>query len=204
MQTQQIVVDRSKALELYRAYKKHAHYSTPIDREVMRAYQELSHGRLVIKALESVATAGVKTEGVDAGFPKLALCRADAPTCKVEMSSDGGATMHAGDIEPRSRWRFGGGVVQSRNVFSFPKGTFPEPKRERRWRGEAITPIVPIHMRPKRGLSNYHILFEAEWTKIAPVDPFLLRRIGKADLWLVVAMWELTSIERAALSARIT
>jgi hypothetical protein len=203
MQTQQIVVDRSKALELYRAYKKHAHYSTPIDREVMRAYQELSHGRLVIKALESVATAGVKTEGADAGFPKLALCRADAPLCKVEMGGEGTAIMYAGDIQPRTRWRSGSGVIQSRNVFSFPKGTFTT-RSSSRWRGEAITPIVPIHMRPKRGLSNYHILFEAEWTKIAPVDPFLLRRIGKADLWLVVAMWELTSIERAALSARIT
>ncbi len=52
--------------------------------------------------------------------------------------------------------------------------------------------------------SNYHILWEAEWTKIVPRDPYLLRRIGQADLWLVVAAWNLTEVERAALSTRIT
>ena len=36
-----------------------------------------------------------------------------------------------------------------------------------------------------------------------PRDPYLLRRIGKADLWLVVASWELTEVEMAALSTRV-
>jgi hypothetical protein len=31
MNVERIEVDRKKALELYRAYKKHQHYSTPID-----------------------------------------------------------------------------------------------------------------------------------------------------------------------------
>jgi hypothetical protein len=31
----------------------------------------------------------------------------------------------------------------------------------------------------------------------------LLRRIGRADLWLVVAGWDLTEVERAALSTRL-
>ena len=34
-------------------------------------------------------------------------------------------------------------------------------------------------------------------------DHTLLRRIGKADLWLVVAAWELTLVEQAALAARV-
>lgn len=205
MDTQQIVVDRAKAKELYQKYKTHAHWSSPLDQEVMRAYQLLAAGRLVIKAIESVAKAGLKTEGVDAGFPKLALVRADAPTCKVEMRGNGGALMHAGDTVPRSRgWQQGGGTQQSANVFVFAGGTFSGPLPRARWSGEAITPMVPIHMRPKRALQNYHILFEAEWTKIAPVDPFLLRRIGRSDLWAVCAMWELSEVERAVLSSRIT
>lgn len=203
MDTQQIVLDRNKAKELYQAYKKHQHYSTPVDQEVMRAYQLLAQGRLVIKAIESVKAAGLKTEGVDAGFPKLALVRADAPSCKVQMVGNGSMTMHAGDVEPRSRgWRQGGGTQQSGNCFVFPAGTFAVPK-ENRWRGEAITPIVPLTMRPKRALSAYHILYEAEWTRIAPVDPFLLRRIGRSDLWAVCAMWELSEVERAVLSTRV-
>src|SRR5258708_4807132 len=43
---------------------------------------------------------------------------------------------------------------------------------------EAIVPLVPVHLRPKRGLENYHILWEAEWTRVVPRDPMLLRRIG--------------------------
>lgn len=204
MDTIPVEVDRQRALELYREYKKHAHYSKPIDRECQRAYQLLAKGRLVIRALESVRLAGVKATGTDAGFPKLALCRADAVSCKVSMSSDGSAAMHAGDVTPRSRWRFDAGVVQSRNCFSFPAGTFVAPSGNRRWRGEALVPVPPLNLRPRRGLTNYHVLWEAEWTRIAPADPFLLRRIGKADMWLVVAMWELTPVEKAALATRLT
>lgn len=203
MDTQAVVLDRDKAKELYQQYKKHQHYSTPIDHEVMRAYQLLAQGRLVVKAIESMTKAGLKTEGVDKGFPVLGLVRADAPSCKVSLSSNGSGYMHASDVEPRSQnWRKGGGLVQSKNLFSFPAGTFVTP-RENRWRGEAITPLVPIHLRPKRGLANYHILFEAEWSRIPPSDPFLLRRIGRSDLWVVTAMWDLTEIERAVLATRV-
>jgi len=64
-------------------------------------------------------------------------------------------------------------------------------------------PIIPGYLRPKRGLQNYHILWEAEWSRGVPVDPYLLRRIGQGDLWLVVAAWELTEVERAAMSTRV-
>jgi hypothetical protein len=67
---------------------------------------------------------------------------------------------------------------------------------------EAIVPIIPVHLRPKRGLANYHILWEAEWTKRYPVDPYLLRRLG-GDAWLVVAAWDLTDVERAVMSSRL-
>ncbi len=63
-------------------------------------------------------------------------------------------------------------------------------------------PIIPVHLRPKRGLVNYHILWEAEWTKTYPADPYLLRRFG-GDAWLVVAGWELTDVERAVMSQRV-
>jgi hypothetical protein len=203
MQTIAVEIARKRARDLYRAYKGHAHHSKPVDDECRRAYQLLAQGRLIIKAIESVGLAGVKTEGADAGFPKLALCRADALSCKINMNQNGSATMHAGDTEPRSRERWGSGIYQSRNVFSFPIGTFTQTKQQR-WRGEALLPTPPVHLRPKRGLANYHVLWEAEWTKSVPHDPMLLRRIGRADLWLVVASWELTEVERAVLSTRIS
>jgi hypothetical protein len=84
--------------------------------------------------------------------------------------------------------------------FQFPRGSFSDTG----WHNaEATVPLIPIQHRPRRGLANYHVLWEAEWKKAVPVDPFLLRRVGKADLWAVVAMWDLSEVERAALATRL-
>lgn len=188
MQTEAITLDRAKARDLYRAYKKHKHYSEPIDDEIRRAYQLLAQGRLIIKALESIKAAGLG----DDGFPKLALCRADRSSCQVSIYHNGSSDMSADGART--------GKVGSL-LFHFPADTFPRSRAK--WNGRALLPPVPLHLRPKRGLANYHILWEAEWQPVPPRDPFLLRRIGKADMWLVVAMWDLTEVERAALAARL-
>ncbi|MPZ36632.1 MAG: hypothetical protein GEU95_00990 [Rhizobiales bacterium] len=198
MQTVEVKLDRKQARELYRTYKKHSHYSEPIDWEVQRAYQMIAQGRMVIRAIESIKQAGVDEKGL----PKLAIARATQKTCVLRTSRDGSFTMGDG----RSQWR-------NRNLISFPAGSlsFPETPvyrgKEIVWyrtpSGEAVLPLIPIHLRPKRGLESYHVLWEAEWTPLPPTDPFLLRRIGKADLWVVVAAWDLTAVEKAALSTRI-
>jgi hypothetical protein len=203
MHTVPIDIDRHKARSLYREYRKHVHWSTPIDRECQRAYQFLALGRLVIQALESVKAAGVNTEGEGVGFPKLALCRADAVSCACSLTFRGGCTMTPDDTRPRFRWRADNALINWRNVMSWPDGTFALNPSVRRTRAVALVPTPPLHLRPKRGLANYHILWEAEWTKRPPNDPLLLRRIGQGDLWLVVAQWDLTPVERAALSTRV-
>ena len=184
-----VTISADAARDLWRAYKKHQHYSTPIDREVMAAYQKLAQGKLVIKALESIATAGAD----DRGLPKLAIVRADAKVCHLSMRNDGSGTMTTGGRTS--------GFGPSNSVrFQFPKGTF----LAGRWRdAESLVPHVPLHLRPKRAMQNYHVLFEADWTKAPPIDPFLIRRLGRGDLWLVLAMWDLTEVERSALASRL-
>lgn len=203
METTHVTVDRDEAERLYRKYKEHRAYSSPIDWEIQRTYQLLSKGKLVIRALESIVKAGVDEKGL----PKLALTSTTAKTCHLERNVDGSATMSSSSNLWRSakpstfKWRAGS--------FTFPHDTFPmenwyrPPQRGRTSKHAAQLPLVPIHLRPKRGLANYHILWEAEWEPIPPRDPYLLRRIGKADLWLVVAHWDLTEVERAALSTRV-
>ncbi|HVG51613.1 MAG TPA: hypothetical protein VM867_08275 [Xanthobacteraceae bacterium] len=186
-----VTIAAETARELYRAYQKHRHYSTPIDREVMSAYQKLAQGRLVIKALESIATAGAN----ELGLPKLAIARADATVCNLRSYGDGSAVMFTG---PRITARRANATRTIR--FDWPAGTFPG----NGWRdATAIVPVPPLHLRPKRAMQNYHTLFEAEWRKAPPSDPFLLRRLGKGDLWVVLAMWDLTPVEKAALAARL-
>lgn len=198
MDTQNVVMSRSEARDLYREYKKHLHYSQPIDREVMRAYQLLAQGRLVIKALDSIVKAGVN----DDGLPKLAIAHATATDCRLQLSAAGAARFDSRNVRVYKRhdddtW------ISERAFFAFPRDSFPRPHRNQRWSARALVPLIPIHLRPRRGLASYHILWEAEWYNAVPGDPFLLRRIGKADLWAVVAMWDLTDVERAALATRL-
>jgi hypothetical protein len=192
MNTETIELDRTKARELWRDYKKHAHYSAPIDQEVMRAYQAIAQGKVVIRALASITAAGLG----DDGLPKLALARADQPWCWCWGDADGSAllTTHP---EASSWWR---PDRFARHNARFPAGSFPFTERKS---GKALVPQIPLPLRPKRALQNYHVLFEAEWAALPPVDPMLLRRVGKADLWVVCAAWDLTPIEQAALAARL-
>lgn len=185
MQTVPIEVPKSEALRLYREYKKHQHYSTPLDDEIRRAYQLIAQGKLVIRALESIKLAGLGPNGL----PKLAICRADTQRIACRVWSDGSANMDA--ESPNWRQRVG---------FNFLRGTFDS---KRVANGTSTAPPIPVHLRPKRGLQNYHILWEAEWTPVPPGDPYLLRRIGKSDMWLVVAAWDLTAVEKAALATRL-
>jgi hypothetical protein len=197
METTHITVDKAEAEALYRKYKEHKAYSTPIDYEIQRTYQLLAKGRTVIKALESIAKAGVDEKGL----PKLAIASATAKACYLQRDKNGAAIMASTD-NPRAL----SNVFRWMN-FSFPAETFPwnwdKKYRTGRSHHKAQLPIIPVYLRPKRGLANYHVLWEAEWEPIPPRDPYLLRRIGKADLWLVVAHWDLTEVERAALATRV-
>lgn len=185
MNVERIAVDKEKARELYREYKKHQHYSAPIDAEIQRAYKMLARGRTVIQAIKSIESAGLG----DDRRPKLAIARADADVCMWRSEQGGGRFVSGAHWrEPRTRTK------TFRVKIPGVSYTFPD--------GKAIVPLIPIHLRPKRGLANYHIFWEADWQYV-PKDPYLLRRIG-GDMWLVVAAWDLTEVERAAMATRIS
>ncbi len=187
-----IGMTKERARELWQDYKKHQHYEAPMNYEIARTYELIAKGRVIIKALESIVAAGLNADGL----PKLALARADHPSCFATMDNQGGCRMFSS--ADRRNWPR---ENASRNVlFKFANGSFPS----RHWKtAEALRPDIPLHLKPKRGLQNYHVLWEAEWTPVPTHDPYLLRRIGKADLWLVVAAWDLTEVERAVLGARM-
>ena len=196
MQTETITLDRFEAAKLFRKYREHRHNlgkPNPADLEVERAYKAIAAGKVVIRALESIRLAGL---GAD-GLPKLALVRADAERCWCEMNSAGGAVQSVAEWPRPSRYT----NTIPNDRFRFPAGTWPRPARG--FRASAVVPLIPPDIRPARALQNYHILFEAVWHPEPPRDPMLLRRIGKADLWLVLGAWDLTEVERGAMATRI-
>jgi hypothetical protein len=180
-------MDRSEARELYEKYRSAVHFGGPVDREIARTYRLIGQGKVIIRALESVKSAGLDEEGL----PKLAIIRADQRECHLYLGFRGSAT-----FSPRqdAYWCAPGRV-------ELPDGTFPQ-RQSGLSNRKAVVPMIPAHLRPQHSLANYHILWEADW-HIVPRDPILLRRLSKGDLWLVVAAWNLTEVERAALQARV-
>jgi len=69
-------------------------------------------------------------------------------------------------------------------------------------RARALVPMIPPKFRPTAKLSNYHIMFEAVWKPVPPVDPFLLKHLG-GTLYVVLAQWDLTPLEQAVLAGRL-
>lgn len=174
------MIDREAAAALYRKYCEHRAYQRPHDAEIAAIYKHIARGRTVIRALESIRVAGLNAEG----FPKLAIAPAHMTSC---VWRPGRHSCTFGSRYPRANARSNVVRMEWQGLSST------------RYEGEATVPLIPIHLRPKRGIQNYHILWEAEWTKRYPVDPYLLRRFG-GDAWLVVAAWDLTDVERAVMS----
>jgi hypothetical protein len=199
MQLETLGISREQAGELYRKYMTHRAYSEPIDWEIQRAYLALSKGKVIVRALEAIKRAGLTRDFL----PRLAICSAIAKHCHLKRYREGSFVMASDPWTRRQHNKF----VFANETFKFPAESFPVG-----WDGKhrmgasdhrAQVPLIPLHLRPKRALANYHILWEAEWEPIPPRDPYLLRRIGKSDLWLVVAHWDLTEIERAVLATRV-
>jgi hypothetical protein len=182
-------VDKDSARELWKKYQTHRNHQSPADAEIAAIYKRIAQGKTVIRALESIRAAGVDEKGL----PRLAIARADTHLCYWH-------TRYGGECQftDSRRWNYQNKIaLKSRTIpIDWPSA------QNLREVHEAQVPLIPVHLRPKRGLANYHILWEAEWTKRYPVDPYLLRRFG-GDAWLVVAAWDLTDVERAVMSQRL-
>jgi hypothetical protein len=196
-----------------------------IDRAVMRGYKALAAGHQVIHLTTTLAAGG--TTGVDVVanrwadgrrrlryertvlVPALAVVRADARQVWTRpLPRDRGFTFQANDWNwhPTKRDR----VDVSENVFDrdheYAQRSLKPPEAwiENEARLRAIVPTIPPPFRPPHKLSGYHLLFEAEWSQgmpLAPGDPALLKHLA-GDLYAVLAVWDLTPLERAVLSAR--
>jgi hypothetical protein len=203
---------REKFLEYRRAVRRR---HVEEDAEIMRGYRQLASGRQLIQLPETLRAGGVTTRTASTTWgprnryvlPKLAIARADEQLVYIQgIARDGGMTFFWNDrLNPQAT---------AKNI-RLPEGTWDLREIEELaditvggwstyW--QAMVPHVPPALRPERGLAGYHILWEADWrlvnkTPRAPRDPALLKHIG-GDLYAVVAIWELTELERAVLGGR--
>lgn len=179
----------------YEARKKYAEYMKAVKERhtaeyaaLKNAYRELSRGRQIIDLVATIRTGGVD----QLHRPKLAVIRADAKLCWFYY--DGNMPVFSMD---GSRWSARGNEKATKRM-RLPTGLFGEPSGVNRNRhSRAVVPSIPPGLMPAGSLERYHILWEAEWESL-PVDPVLLRHLGR-NLYVVLAQWGLTPLERAVL-----
>jgi hypothetical protein len=191
MRSTTITMERTTALEKLEQYEQAAKSNPKVfqemDRSIMQGYRVLARGGRLLDVNEALKAGGLNL----AGQPKLAIARANVPLTRFRVSNNGAgfywwhenrvwSSRYDGD---RFSWRvaektFDYGGRNSRDV-------------------EAMTPLIPLPLRPKHDLSNYFLLWEANWHPAPPVDPYLLRPIT-GSLMEIIAEWDLTPLEVAA------
>jgi hypothetical protein len=200
-----IKMNKADALTAFREYQAAVRADRPNVRKVwktedvalMQAYKHLARGTTVLDLQAAMTQAGSKLfEGCPIPLPCLAIVPSDAPECHVSLDREGGARFAT------ARW-----VTARRKSVRFPAGTFPIaidlPVFWRHNEHSTMTPIIPPALRPKHNLANYRTLWEVEqWKAEPPKDPMLLKPLG-GMLYAVLAVWDLTEMERAVLRGRI-
>jgi len=194
MQLDSLVLDHEDAKERLAEYEKALGKERSAEDEAIAAgYRAAARGLPVI-SLKRAMNAGGWFED---GLPRLAVCRADAIRCWVTVAYRFEQVTFS-DAQRNSNMGAWVGKHTVRVAMDEPTTVV----NQRRW-ASTIVPLVPPAKRPKRGrLGLFHVLWEVErWDNTPPLDPALLRHI-RGDLWAVMAVWDLTELERAVLSQR--
>jgi hypothetical protein len=193
MDLQQVVISPAEAEAKLAEYTKRIGIErTAEDAAIAQAYRAAARGLGVIELPATIAAGGFFATGL----PKIAVCRVGARTGFVRWD---GQDLVFADTEG---WGVNRGALINRHSVrvQIPGDDLP-PRRENPWRqARTLAPIVPPNQRPKRyRLTGCHVLWEVEkWERIAPRDPALIKHI-RGRLWAVLAVWDLTDLERLVL-----
>jgi hypothetical protein len=160
------------------------------DEAIAMGYRAAARGLPIIRLSETVAAGGY----FDGGLPRIAVIRATEKDCYVRW--DGQSIVYNDGVSRNQ------GALVGRYTVRVP---IAEPPAGRWWGGgQTIVPLIPPRYRPRwPRLKSCHLLWEVEsWTPVPPEDPALIRHI-RGDLWAVLAVWDLTELERYVLSQRL-
>jgi len=190
-----IEIPKEKALELFEQYRASVQQRhTDEDAVIMRGYKALSQGHSIFDLAQVM-----KQSGLDHQYrPRLAITRADSNVVWFQYSDSTGIFSWKQDAYRRNA---------SNYYLRLPSGTYPEEVQKwNQWHAKlkAITPNVPPAIRPKHSLANYHVLWEPDWQLEPPIDPILCKRLPGTLLFIVLATWDLTELERVVIRSRLT
>lgn len=165
------------------------------DEAILMGYRAAARGLPLIRLSQAIRSGGFFPNGL----PRLAVINANAK--EVSAHWDDQDVIFTDDLVDAMWGRPNrGALVNSHSV----RVRDVRPANTRWSSGWSMVPLIPPNHRPRRNrLHRRHILWEVEeWKRgVSPRDPALLRHI-RGDLWSVLAVWDLTELERYALSQR--
>jgi hypothetical protein len=189
-----VTMNRAEAKEKYEQYKAalEDRAATEEDETILLGYKALAAGKQLLNLFDVFRTCPLTPEKL----PRFAVGRAHWKMCFHRREGWGSAlrAVFAGNLSRLSSDGRGSG-----NVF-IPQRMMPQGWESEQTR-RALVPLIPVSLRPKSKPERYHILWEAEWQPIAPKDPLLLSRLS-GSLYVILAAWDLTELERAVLAGR--
>jgi hypothetical protein len=170
---------------------------TTEDEAIARGYRAAARGLPVISLPATIIAGGFFEDGL----PKIAICPADATECFVRWESGWNRTSLI--FADRDDWNVNRGALVGAHSVRIGIPGDDRPPVTGRGRGSTLVPLIPPAHRPRKNrLRRRHILWEVEeWTWTPPRDPALLQHI-RGDLWSVLAVWDLTDLERYVLTQR--
>lgn len=191
--------ERKIALEKWREYKAaEKQSSNPLYKDLKKVYNQIKGGRKIIDIFQAIKQGGIHSNH----HPKLAVAMATSK--KIECCYYQNGNVHYNN--PGINWK----IREHKDVQL--NACLPEYKFQttgngieswRHLRLEAPVPLIPPKHLPKVLTDDYYILWEVdEWKMVPPTDPWLLRRITKT-LFVVLAGWDLTEIEKSVMQARL-
>ena len=198
-------LSKEKAKELWKSHCE-AIRKTPTKhlKTMKKAYRAISAGETIIDIYDAFQKAGKH----DNDRPKLAIARAHLSRIWFQARDNGAGSFWSS----REHFRNFSGVNNA--SVRLPEGIFGSWSTDKweRWAWNRVAstavPPVPAEHMPKSKLNNYFILWEVEpfgWADepIPPGDPMLLKRLSP-NLFVVLAVWDLSPLERAVLRGAIT
>lgn len=199
---------KAQAAEKWREYvTAEKIYKKPEYTDLKKVYNQIKQGRKIVDIFKVIQKGGIH----DNHHPKLAISKIDTKKLWCRYWPDGTiAFVNKGNWDNSGPGDNSVLDVTLRNclpIFVREK-VIPTTNSSSTWRPSflqlsAPVPPVPPQFMPKIVTDDYYILWEVdEWKMIPPTDPWLLKRITKT-LFVVLAGWDLTELEKSVMHGRL-
>lgn len=165
---------------------------TAADMAVVAALTAVQDGHTLVDLGTVIARGGKSPSYTNSKMPSLTLAPAFAKEVSMRVWHDGEMTLKAG--RGRHSWKL---EIQSGYTFDRKNDAIS-------YNGVATVPGMPPEIR-KIAKPDHLLLWEPEWRKVGsqiqrpPRDPALLEQLS-GNLYVVLATWDLTPLEAAALA----